>query len=166
MRTARRLKDAGSEPLDAARTVACDWVRANGPVWRAWIPVICPAGQEANFALTACSQCTAGSYCPGGVKDPLLCPPGFYCPDGVSAPVLCPGGRTTAVEGAASVTECTGCVEGMVAGGGGTCISFATIVPAVVVPVAAVAAATVYLYMLNERRKADSLCLIQAREPR
>ena len=44
MRRSRALRDDGWADDDArARRLACDWVAANAPVWRDWIPAQCPA---------------------------------------------------------------------------------------------------------------------------
>jgi len=69
-----------------------------------------------NEALTACSVCPAGSYCPATYVQPIFCPAFTY---GVNvgqtastACTSCPLGRYSSALGADSITACTPCPAG------------------------------------------------------
>ena len=104
------LQAAGADPLDAAMSAACEWVRVSPGRWRGWIPADCPPGSLASESLTACSPCPSGSYCGGGLEPARPCPSGSFCPGGAAAPTACPAGTTTVQEGSAAAGNCSLCV--------------------------------------------------------
>ena len=149
------LRAAGAAPDDAARRVACEWLRGAGAArWPAWIPAACPVGFYPDDGLGRCPPCPAGFFCPAGVVRPASCPPDAFCPAGAGAPVPCPGGRGTVPEGGAEAADgCARCPAGGLAILG-ACVAAAVLLPALVIPLAAlVAAAAAWRCM---RREAQS----------
>jgi hypothetical protein len=126
----------------ALQEVACEWVRANEPVWRRWVPALCPGGAHADPTLTACLPCPSGSFCPGGTAAPRLCPAGSYCPGNCSAPMLCPPASPFSIDGATSGQGCSVCRSGNTALAG-RCFTTPELLSVVIVSAAAVCTAVV-----------------------
>lgn len=75
------------------------------------IPTGCPAGTYSNqtglSAVSQCTTCAAGAYCPGGGSSTVTCPPGTYCPStGGSSATQCPIGGICPIGGATPPLSC------------------------------------------------------------
>ncbi len=70
----------------------------------------CAAGMVANGAVSVCTACPAGAFCPEGSILPAVCPSRFYCPAVDSTldalPRLCPVGAYCNQTGLAAATPC------------------------------------------------------------
>ena len=66
----------------------------------------CPGGTYRDLtggsALSSCTNCPSGSYCPQGASKPILCPPGHFCGAGVGLPVQVSAGYYSPVYGLAA----------------------------------------------------------------
>ena len=162
-RRSHALRAAGADPAGAARSVACDWVRANPSRWRPWIPPTCPPGSSSTRTVDQCDMCPAGSYCPGQFADAVPCPRGAYCPAGAASPTPCPAGRTTPFGMAVAAGNCSECAASaaVLLGGYGACVSLGTLIPAIALPLAVLLCAMAVLYHLRRVEEDQSLWKIR-----
>ena len=157
MNHSHALQAAGEAPAAAARRVACEWVTASPDRWRPWIPPLCPPGLQADASVAACAPCLAGSSCPGGFAATAPCPRGSFCPAGASVPTPCPAGLGTPGGGATAAANCTECADGGAARIGGACVPQATLVPSILLPLAALLAAAAAAYHLRRLGEEEAL---------
>jgi len=85
------------------------------PIFYLNAPIVCPAGtynsNTSSTTLSACTTCSAGSYCPTGSAINTPCPLGSYCSiPSTIAP--CPDGTYGATTGLTSASQCTTCPVG------------------------------------------------------
>lgn len=59
-----------------------------------------------------CTNCPAGSYCPGGPVIPIPCPAGAYCPGSSYTPTLCSAGTYNKYMEKQASGDCLACQGG------------------------------------------------------
>jgi len=147
------------EKLDLAlvgRIVACEWVRNNTAKWRNWLPAFCGPGTLSNLALTGCSSCAKGYFCPGynskslGAGAAVLCPVGHFCPTNSSEPQQCDRGRTSE-RGSSSEADC-GCSASSVWISNVCRPVVGFLLPVVILPILVVLALLFAVHMFVKRR--------------
>lgn len=77
-------------------------------------PEPCAIGKYNTGTTSACSDCVAGYYCPGAVRDyqKFKCPPGHYCLAAASSPTACAAGEYNPNWGSTASSACVTCSDG------------------------------------------------------
>ena len=77
-------------------------------------PVPCAGGKYNPGSTSACSDCPAGFYCPGGVRDfqKFRCPPGHYCGSNSQSPTSCDAGTYNINWESTNLGQCITCPSG------------------------------------------------------